>query len=79
MPPIDQILSERFKCTKCRAEGAISQRFAATGTGFSMLFDIQYKQFISLSGRNCGYTGIYDPRILEQSRNLGTVLDVLFG
>ena len=79
MPDLDATLSERFKCTKCESHGALSQRFAATGTGFSKLFDIQYKQFITLSCKNCGYTEIYNPKILQESRNFGTVLDVLFG
>lgn len=79
MARLDEVLAERFRCTKCDNSGAISNRFAATGTGISKIFDIQYQQFTTVSCKNCGYTEVYDPAILEKQSNLGTIMDILFG
>lgn len=79
MASVDQQLAERFRCSKCGAQQGATQRFSASGTGLSKLFDIQYKQFIVASCQNCGYAELYNPAVLEGKRNLSTVLDVLFG
>ncbi|MFC1572497.1 zinc ribbon domain-containing protein [Candidatus Eisenbacteria bacterium] len=76
---VDEMMATRFVCAKCRAQGAKTKRFAATGTGLSKLFDIQHNKFVAVSCLKCGYTEIYDPTVLEGRSNLGTVLDVLFG
>jgi predicted nucleic-acid-binding Zn-ribbon protein len=34
---------------------------------------------VSVSCRNCGYTEIYNPEVLEGKKHLGSILDVLFG
>lgn len=71
-------LAARFVCAKCQKTGGNTRRIAATGTGFSKMFDIQHNQFVTVSCTYCGYTEIYDPRVLEGSRKLGTILDVIF-
>jgi len=76
---IDNLMAERFQCAKCGARGARAKRIGATGTGFSKFFDIQHNHFLTLSCRQCGYTEIYDPEVLEGKRSLGTIIDVLFG
>jgi hypothetical protein len=76
---IDEQLGERFLCTKCNHRGATSKRIAATGAGLSKMFDIQHNQFVTLSCRNCGYTEVYNPEVLEGKRSLGSILDVIFG
>jgi predicted nucleic-acid-binding Zn-ribbon protein len=74
----DQI-ALRFRCDKCENVGGTVKRFAASGTGLSKLLDIQHNQFIAASCRNCGYTEIYNPEVLEGKRQVGNILDVLFG
>ncbi len=69
----------RFVCTKCESTGASTKRISTSGTGISKLLDIQHNQFIAVSCRNCGYTEVYNPEILEGKRHLGSILDVLFG
>lgn len=76
---LEDQMALRSVCPKCRATGARTRRFAATGTGISRLFDIQHNKFMVVSCRNCGYTELYDPEPLEGKSNLGNVLDVLFG
>ena len=74
----DQI-AIRFVCAKCRNQGALTKRIAATGAGLSRILDIQHNQFVLASCRNCGYTEAYNPEILEGKKHLGSILDVLFG
>ncbi|MHC4450295.1 MAG: zinc ribbon domain-containing protein [Planctomycetota bacterium] len=76
---LDQQLGERFRCSKCQGRGAITKRVAATGTGFSKLFDIQQHRFIAVSCRKCGYTELFNPDILEGKKHAGDVLDLIFG
>lgn len=76
---LDEQISSRFTCTKCKQHGAEVKRIATTGAGLSKLLDIQHNQFLAASCRNCGYTEIYNPDMLGDKRKLGTILDVLFG
>lgn len=76
---IDDKLAQRFKCARCNQRGAEVTRFAATGTGLSRLFDLQHNKFIAVSCRHCGYTELYNPKILEGDGVAGNVLDLLFG
>jgi predicted nucleic-acid-binding Zn-ribbon protein len=79
MAAIDEQLGQRFVCSKCNQHGGTTKRFSAAGTGFSKILDIQHNQFVSVSCRNCGYTEIYNPEVLEGKKHLGSILDVLFG
>ena len=80
--PVDVAASiqERFKCSKCGNDQARVKELAMTGTGLSKLFDIQHNHYLFVSCLHCGYTEVYDPRILGGKRGtLSTILDVLFG
>ncbi len=79
MRSADEMLATRFVCGKCKARGGTTKRIATTGTGFSKLFDIQHNRFVAVSCKNCGYTELYNPEILEGKDRLGDVMDVLFG
>jgi hypothetical protein len=76
---LDAALAERFVCPKCQSKGGKTKRFTATGTGLSRILDIEQHQFIAVSCKNCGFTEVYSPDILEEKDDLGTVLDLLFG
>jgi len=75
---LDEQFASRLACQKCKQTGAEVKRIAATGTGISKMLDIQHNQFLAVSCRNCGFTEIYNPGMLEEKRTLGTILDVLF-
>ena len=76
---VEDQIAQRFVCAKCGQRRCNARRMATTGTGLSKLFDIQHNKFISVSCSNCGYTELYDPRVLEKQSHLGDVLDVIFG
>jgi predicted nucleic-acid-binding Zn-ribbon protein len=76
---IDDELAGRFVCPKCKSSGAQAKRFAAPGTGFSRLLDLQHNKYIAVSCLNCGFTELYDPDALEGKSQLGDVLDLIFG
>lgn len=76
---VEDQLGAKFQCPKCKNSGGETSRFAATGTGLSRFFDVQHKRFITVSCRNCGFTEMYNPKILERSGKVGDVLDFIFG
>lgn len=76
---LEEQLESRFVCAKCQHHGGEARRIAATGAGLSKLLDIQHNQYVIISCGDCGYSEIYNPRVLEGKRSLGDVLDVLFG
>jgi hypothetical protein len=76
---LEDRLASKFVCTKCGSTGAEVRRFAATGTGITRFLDIQHNQFVAVSCKNCGYTEIYNPEILEGKDNLGDIIDMIFG
>lgn len=71
--------ASRFVCSKCKGHGGEVGRIAATGTGISRFFDIQHKRFLAVSCKSCGYTEIYNLKILGERGGVANVLDVLFG
>ncbi|MHB8114440.1 MAG: zinc ribbon domain-containing protein, partial [Bellilinea sp.] len=48
------------------------------GTGLSRLLEIQPYRYSFVSCNNCGYTEVFNLRILEGRDDLSTFLDVLF-
>jgi predicted nucleic-acid-binding Zn-ribbon protein len=49
-----------------------------SGTGLSRLLEIQQYRYVFASCDNCGFTEIYNLRMLEGKDNLGTFLEILF-
>ena len=76
---LEDQLATRFTCGKCKGQGGTTRRISTPGTGISKILDIQHNQFVLVSCRNCGYTEVYNPEILEGKKHLGTILDVIFG
>ena len=76
---IEERLAMKFVCAKCKKKGATTKRIATTGTGLTRLIDIQHNRFTALTCKHCGYTDLFDLRVLEgRGDALTTVLDVLF-
>jgi predicted nucleic-acid-binding Zn-ribbon protein len=78
---VEQIISNRFICSKCRHNECHIKEVAMSGTGLSKIFDIEHNHFLFVSCMNCGFVEIYNPDILhgKKSGSLGTILDILFG
>jgi hypothetical protein len=72
------LLSEKFVCAKCGTHGAHVEDLAMSGRGISRLLEIQPYRYTFVSCNNCGYTEVYDLRVLEGKDSLGTFLEVLF-
>ena len=78
MSEVDDGLAREFDCDRCGEQGAHVERVAMSGTGLSRLFEVQPYRYAFVSCDNCGYTEVYDLRILEGKDDLGTFLEVLF-
>ena len=78
MGQAENILAQEFVCKRCRQVGAQVERLAMSGTGFSRFFDIQPYRYAFVSCSNCGYTEIFNLKILEGKDDLGTFIDILF-
>ena len=48
-----------WKCPKCTNTEYETGQFAATGGGFSKLFDVQNKRFSTVTCTRCQFTEIY--------------------
>ncbi|MBW8011678.1 MAG: hypothetical protein FVQ83_10635 [Chloroflexi bacterium] len=78
MAKLDDLLAQEFVCQRCNNTGAHVERLAMTGTGLSRFIDIQRHQYAFASCENCGFTEVYNLKILEELDDLGTVLDIIF-
>ena len=78
MERIEDVLAERFICTRCDSHGGRVEKLAMTGTGLSRLFEIQHHRYAFVSCHNCGFTEVYDLKTLAGKDSLGTFLEVLF-
>jgi hypothetical protein len=75
---VENKLADAFVCPKCAHKEADTERLSMSGTGLSRLFEIQPYRYTFVSCGNCGYTEIYDLKVLEGKDNLGTFLEILF-
>ena len=74
----EEILAEAFVCNHCKSSGALVERIAMSGVGISRLFDIQHHRYAFVSCDYCGYTEIFNLRVLEGQDDPGKILDILF-
>jgi predicted nucleic-acid-binding Zn-ribbon protein len=75
---VDQLLAQQFTCPRCQQVGAHVERLAMAGTGLSRMLEIQAHRYAFVSCTNCGYTEVFNLRMLEGKDDLGTFLEVLF-
>jgi hypothetical protein len=78
MPDVDDQLAREFVCDRCGEKGAHVERLTMSGTGLSRLFEVQPYRYAFVSCDNCGYTDVFDLRVLEGKDDVGTFLEVLF-
>lgn len=78
MGQAEDLLAQEFVCKRCRQTGAHVERLAMSGTGFSRFFDVQPYRYAFVSCNNCGYTEIFNLKMLEGKDDLGTFIDILF-
>ena len=75
---VDRLLEQEFVCARCEQKGAHVERLAMSGTGLSRMLEIQKYRYAFVSCTNCGYTEVFNLRMLEGKDELGTFLEVLF-
>jgi predicted nucleic-acid-binding Zn-ribbon protein len=78
MARTDDLLAQKFICPRCGTQAGKAERLAMSGTGISRLFEIQQYRYAFISCTNCGYTEVYNLRMLEGKDDLGTFLEILF-
>ena len=78
MSRADDLLAQEFVCARCDHRGARVERLSMSGTGLSRLLEIQAHRYAFVSCTNCGYTEVYNLRMLEGKDDLGTFLEILF-
>lgn len=78
MKQTDELLAKNFICARCEQKGAHVERLTMSGTGISRLLEIQPYRYAFVSCVNCGYTEIFNLKMLEGKDNLGTFLEILF-
>jgi len=74
----EKILGQEFICKHCGSEGAQVERLSMSGTGISRFLEIQPYLYAFVSCNSCGYTEVFNLKVLEGIDDLGTFLDVLF-
>ena len=67
---------KQYACVKCGCYSFEDDKIASTGTGFSKFFDIQNREFIVISCRDCGYAELYKSGDSSTGKN---ILDMLMG
>jgi predicted nucleic-acid-binding Zn-ribbon protein len=75
---VDGLLAQEFVCARCEHQGARVERLAMSGTGLSRFLEIQAYRYAFVSCHNCGYTEVYNLKMLEGKDNVGTFLEILF-
>lgn len=78
MKDIEGQLGQSFVCAKCRQHGAQVAKLAMSGTGITRFFDVQPYRYAFVSCKNCGYTEVYNLKILAGKDNPGKILETLF-
>jgi len=78
MSSTEELLEKEFTCPRCKHQGAQSERLSMSGTGLSRLFEVQPYRYAFVSCNNCGYTEVYNLKILEGKDDIGTFLEILF-
>lgn len=74
----EDLLAQEFICQHCKSAGADVERLTMSGTGISRFLDIQPYRYAFVSCRNCGFTEVFNLKMLEGKDDLGTFIDVLF-
>ena len=74
---LDQEIASRFRCAKCRTQGASVTRLAFYQP---MASAFAYgDRFLAVSCSCCGFTELYNPDMLERQGTRMELLDLLFG
>lgn len=73
---VERKLQAEYVCPKCGHQGGITKELSMSGTGVSKMPE----RFIFVSCDHCGFTEIYNTKMLCKQNGVGTdLLDLFFG
>ena len=75
---VEKLLADEFVCSHCKSSGAHVEKLAMAGTGISRFLEIQPYIYAFVSCNHCGFTEVFNLKVLEGKDDLGTFLDILF-
>ena len=75
---VESVLADQFVCSHCKSSGAHVERLSMAGTGISRFLEIQPYRYAFVSCLNCGFTEVFNLKMLEGKDDLGTFIDILF-
>jgi predicted nucleic-acid-binding Zn-ribbon protein len=75
---VEKVLADQFVCSHCKNVGAHVEKLSMTGTGISRFLEIQPYRYAFVSCLNCGFTEVFNLKMLEGKDDLGTFLDIIF-
>ena len=78
MSQVESKLAQEFVCARCETQGGNVDKLSMSGTGLSRLLEIQTYRYAFVSCPNCGYSEVFNLRVLEGKDDLGTFLEILF-
>jgi len=68
-------MESNWRCPKCGNMAYETDQFAATGGGFSKIFDVQNKAFTTVTCTRCKFTELYK----AETSMLGNIFDFFTG
>jgi len=78
MSQTDQLIAQKFVCAHCNHSHGHVEQLAMSGTGLSRFLEIQVHRYAFVSCTNCGYTEVFNLKVLEGKDDLGSFLEILF-
>ncbi len=78
MNNLEQLLAENFVCAKCGQQAGRVKTLAMSGTGLTRWFDLQPHKYLFVSCENCGYTEVYDTKVLREKEDPAQVMETIF-
>lgn len=75
---VEKLLADEFVCSHCKSSGAHVEKLSMAGTGISRFLEIQPYRYAFVSCNHCGFTEVFNLKVLEGKDDLGTFLDILF-
>lgn len=73
---LERKFQEEYKCPRCGNQGALTKELSMSGAGVK---DVMHNRYLFVSCQSCGFTEVYNTKVLGQN-GVGTdILDLFFG
>jgi hypothetical protein len=68
-----------FACPKCGSTKPNIESLRMAGAGLSRFLDLQHHKYMFVSCSSCGYTEVFNEKVLGASEKFDDILDLLWG